>query len=195
MAVDKPVIRNNYFVQVVQPADSERRTGTYVYPPDALSLADDDKIDPDELAWSYTALGLEDHFLHHTDASSPQGHIESVAAGWSTHAPSQSNPATELTVNAKTLRLRSERQTLRRLPISGAIVFGIHTYIYPMEDIADERDSGTAGRLASAIKGWSEDVSRYKGKAVYGDYLVDYLESEQEKAGAASVPGEDRYPL
>lgn len=37
------------------------------------------------------------------------------------------------------------------------------------------------GRLASAIRSWGEDVSRYKGKEKYGDVLLAYLDKMHEE--------------
>jgi alpha-1,2-mannosyltransferase len=42
------------------------------------------------------------------------------------------------------------------------------------------------GRLASAIRSWGDDVSRYKGKDRYGEVLLEYLDSkhaEQKERG------------
>ena len=47
--------------------------------------------------------------------------------------------------------LRSERQTLMRLPLSGAVVFGIHTYMVRIEDLTDVQRAGfQAARRTSA---------------------------------------------
>ena len=74
---------------------------------------------------------------------------------------------------------RSERQTLRRLPRTGAVVFTIRTYFHPITEIAKE--DYVPGRLASAIRSWGEDVSRYKGREKYGDVLLEYLDGEHRK--------------
>lgn len=37
------------------------------------------------------------------------------------------------------------------------------------------------GRLASAIRSWGEDVSKYKGKDRYGDVLLEYLDRKHEE--------------
>ncbi|KAJ5167128.1 uncharacterized protein N7482_005909 [Penicillium canariense] len=93
---------------------------------------------------------------------------------------------------------RSERQSLRRLPRSGAVVFTIRTYFEPITEIVKE--SYVPGRLASAIRSWGDDVSRYKGKEKYEEVLLEYLDQkheEQIKAGL-EVDKEDevrRYPL
>ncbi|KAI0172121.1 mannosyl transferase [Hypoxylon sp. FL1284] len=74
---------------------------------------------------------------------------------------------------------RSERQTLRRLPRSGAVVFTIRTYFLPVTDIAQE--DYVPGRLASAVRSWGDDVSRYKGKEKYGDVLLEYLDKKHQE--------------
>ncbi|KAF9733277.1 hypothetical protein PMIN06_008775 [Paraphaeosphaeria minitans] len=79
---------------------------------------------------------------------------------------------------------RSERQSLRRLPRSGGVVFTIRTYFLPITAICEE--AYVPGRLASAVRSWGDDVSRYKGKERYGDVLLAYLDrrhEEQVRAG------------
>ncbi|KAM3076846.1 hypothetical protein ACMFMG_003688 [Clarireedia jacksonii] len=86
---------------------------------------------------------------------------------------------------------RSERQTLRRLPRSGGVVFTIRTYFHPITEICEE--PYVPGRLASAVRSWSEDVSKYKGKEKYGEVLLAYLDKkhkEQVEAGL-DVENED----
>jgi len=125
MPVDKPVIRNNYFIQTVRPLHERAE-------------ADED---PEELAWSESTNGSEDSF-------EPGGRF----------APPKNRPAP----TPETLRLRTERQTLRRLPISGAIVFTIRTYVIPLEVLG--REKGVPGRLASSMRNWPREVGDYKGK-------------------------------
>ncbi|KAI9645494.1 hypothetical protein NHQ30_006233 [Ciborinia camelliae] len=79
---------------------------------------------------------------------------------------------------------RSERQTLRRLPRSGGVVFTIRTYFHPITEICEE--PYVPGRLASAVRSWGDDVSKYKGKEKYGEVLLEYLDkrhNEQVEAG------------
>ena len=47
---------------------------------------------------------------------------------------------------------RSERQSLRRLPRSGGVVFTIRTYFHPITEICEE--PYVPGRLASAVRSW-----------------------------------------
>lgn len=107
----------------------------------------------DELAWS-SSIGSED----------------GEGIGWFT---AEKNKAIEHH------HFRSERQSLRRLPRSGGVVFTIRTYFHPMTDICEE--PYVPGRLASAIRSWGDDVSKYKGKERYGDVLLEYLDKKHEE--------------
>jgi hypothetical protein len=59
------------------------------------------------------------------------------------------------------LWLRSERQTLSRLPESGAILFTIRTQQVPLAVLAERPD--VADRMAAAIRAWSPELAGYKG--------------------------------
>jgi len=59
------------------------------------------------------------------------------------------------------LWLRSERQTLRRLAASGAVLFTIRTQQVPLAVVAARPD--VAHRLAAAIAAWSPELQAYKG--------------------------------
>lgn len=37
------------------------------------------------------------------------------------------------------------------------------------------------GRLASAVRSWGDDVSKYKGKDRYQDVLLEYLDKMHEQ--------------
>lgn len=74
---------------------------------------------------------------------------------------------------------RSERQSLRRLPRSGGVVFTIRTYFLPITEVAKE--PYVPGRLASAVRSWGDDVAKYKGRDRYGDVLVEYLDAKHEE--------------
>ncbi|UJR24449.1 hypothetical protein I4U23_005825 [Adineta vaga] len=106
-----------------------------------------------ELPWS-SSIGSEDHF----------------GIGWDN---AQLNPPIEQ------IHFRSERQTRRRLPRSDAILFIIRPYFIPVVEIAQE--PGIAERLASAIRSWPDDVSRYKGKKAYEDVLLNYLDQKHQE--------------
>ncbi|KAJ8589892.1 hypothetical protein M405DRAFT_191594 [Rhizopogon salebrosus TDB-379] len=168
MPLDKPVIRNNYFMQTCKPAKVSHDEDEPRLDVEEETASD---IDPEELGWSESTNGSEDAFLHgHGHAAQPAPYL----------APS-------------TLRLRSERQTLRRLPRTGAIVFGIRTYLFKIEELARER--GVPGRLASAVRSWPDDVGVYKGRKMYRDVLLNYLDECAARDGNVEVQEEGRgYP-
>ncbi|KAJ9615928.1 hypothetical protein H2200_002005 [Cladophialophora chaetospira] len=84
---------------------------------------------------------------------------------------------------------RSERQTLRRLPKSGGVVFTIRTYFHPVTEIAEEEY--VPGRLASAVRSWGDDVSRYKGKEKYEGVLLEYLDTKHREQLARGLKLEE----
>lgn len=145
--MDKPVIRNNYAFQIVRP-DENRNTTSVTTPKESTEL------DPDELAWSSTVSGPEDDFT----------------PGHGNGATSHEMPL----VAPSNIRLRTERQTLRRLPKSGAILFTIRTYMFPVTELAKE--IGVPARMASAIRSWPPDVAKYKARELYDNVLLGYLD-------------------
>lgn len=92
------------------------------------------------------------------------------------------------------IHLRTERQTLRRLPRSGAILFTLHPYVTPIVEIAKE--PGVAGRLASAIRSWTEDADEYRRSENYKDIVLKYLdEKHQEQCDqGVKIDTSDSYP-
>ncbi|TRM68514.1 hypothetical protein BD626DRAFT_425415 [Schizophyllum amplum] len=173
--VDKPVTRNNYFLQIVQ-SKASQATMKETYPSSGSTTIESQAmcgkvfdqdlkaVDPEELSWSDTTNGPEDVYR--------PGHA---------HQPPKDKP---LIVTPETLRMRTERQTLRRLPATGAIIFGIRTYVWEIEKIKEEMEEvdgkpeSVAERFASSIRAWPEQVRTYKGATVYEDVLVPYLESK-----------------
>ncbi|KAF7309473.1 hypothetical protein MIND_00318100 [Mycena indigotica] len=147
LSVDKPVVRNNYFVQISPPSPANST------------------VDPDQLAWGEYVLGPEETY----------GGIKG------TSAPIPPPPV----VTPQNLRMRTERQTLRRLPRSGAIVFTIRTYLVPVEELT--REPGVAARFASAVRSWTEDVVEYKGQRRYSDVLLKYLDEMAAKDESGEI--------
>jgi alpha-1,2-mannosyltransferase len=113
----------------------------------------------ENLAWSYS-IGAED----------------SADVAWAT---AEKNRAIEHHF------FRSERQSLRRLSRSGGVVFTIRTYFEPITEVVKE--PYVPGRLASAVRSWGDDVSRYKGKEMYQDVLLEYLDRKHEEQVAAGL--------
>lgn len=59
------------------------------------------------------------------------------------------------------LYLRSERQVLRRLESTNAVLFTIRTQQIPLAALSERPD--IAQRMAGAIDGWSDELRAYKG--------------------------------
>ena len=123
-----------------------------------------------ELAWS-SSVGSEDTF------------------GISRRKDARPNPTLE------NLHFRSERQVLRRLPRSGAILFTIRTYFHPIIEIAEE--PGVPGRLASALRSWPDEIVRHKGRKIYEDILLKYLDEKhaEQCANGFTSTNLNSYPL
>jgi hypothetical protein len=81
-------------------------------------------------------------------------------------------------VRIEDCRLRSERQSLFRLPKTGAVIFSFKTYLYTLEEI---KASGQAEALADAIEGLGQgnvpEFRYYKREVVWGSKVLEYLRS------------------
>lgn len=73
------------------------------------------------------------------------------------------------------LWFRVERQTLRRLPVSGAVVFTIRTYIARLD--AAIATPATAAEFAGAIRAMSPPMQAYKGIAPVAEPLLAWLDA------------------
>lgn len=128
----------------------------------------------DNLAWS-ESLGSEDQ-------AGEGGHF-----GWGSAVDGR---------GVEHHRFRSERQTLRRLPRSGGVVFTIRTYFEKVTEIAQE--PGVPGRLASGVRGWPESVDNYKGREKWGAALLEFLDAKHQEQRAQGLVGDEaeheRYP-
>lgn len=120
---EKPVIRNNFFIQL-----------------------------DDGLHWSHR-MGKQ---------------AGEEVASWAT--------ANSRGLKIEEIHFRSERQSLRRLPRSRALMFTIRTYFEPVTTIAKEPH--VPGRLAEAIRQWDADVSAYKGREHWEKLLLPYLDEQ-----------------
>lgn len=90
--------------------------------------------------------------------------------------------------------MRHERQTLRRLPRTRAVMFMVRTYLTPVTDLRDEEDNLWAFR--EAVRAWPPVMAKYKGRHVWGEVfenwcrevLGDYVPVEDnDEAGLKSL--------
>lgn len=71
------------------------------------------------------------------------------------------------------LFLRVERETLRRFPTTGCVLFTIRTFVSPMTGLRSSPD--VARRLAAAVESLPADVRNYKDVETTASDLVEFL--------------------
>lgn len=79
--------------------------------------------------------------------------------------------------------IRRERQTFRRLPRTGAIVFGVKTYLTPINQLPMQE----LENLAKEMQSWPEYVSEYKGKDVWGAKVLEFYRNRAAVSSATSM--------
>jgi hypothetical protein len=87
------------------------------------------------------------------------------------HAP---GPGVTAETAGEKLYLRVERQTLRRLPRSGDVLFTIRTYIRPLAALAGRPED--CARFAATIRSLPPETFRYKGLAPIADAALAWLD-------------------
>jgi dimethylamine monooxygenase subunit A len=107
-------------------------------------------------------------------------------ANWAIHdsptlfkATRDPEPATVTSANAgETLWFRVERQTLRRLPQSGAVLFTIRTHLTQLSQAICSGKSArdTARNLATIIRSMPDAVLRYRHMNGFQSALLDWLD-------------------
>jgi hypothetical protein len=85
------------------------------------------------------------------------------------------NPEVTAANVGETLFLRVERQTLRRLPSSDAVLFGIRVHVYPLA--AAIASPATAARLAEAVRALPDATLHYKSLLPIRDALLGWLDA------------------
>lgn len=103
------------------------------------------------------------------------------------HWRSGVNPAITAENAGDTLYLRTERQTLRRLPHSGAVLFGIRVHVYPLGQVI--ATPAVAARLAEAVRALPEEMTSYKSLVAFRTALLDWLDGRSRDTGAAGARG------
>jgi hypothetical protein len=100
-----------------------------------------DRLRPDRPVWRLNWNVLDDPRLHQPSADPP--------------------PVEPMDGRQPRWWLRVERQTLRQLPESGAIVFGIRVHVDPLDSLADEPEE--LRRLERALRRMPPEAIRAKG--------------------------------
>lgn len=121
-------------------------------------------LEPERPVWRANWSLVEDTALFHPHGRAPIPDLTPANAG-------------------RLLWLRVERQTLRRLPESRAVVFTIRTLIEPLTAIA--RQPGLAQALAARLREMDPAMAAYKGLVAVGEPVLAYLDRMAEEAGPA----------
>lgn len=83
--------------------------------------------------------------------------------------------------------LRIERQTLRRLPVSGAVAFTIRTHLEPLAQVV--REQGAAEALAGRIRELPPAMLAYKGLTTIRTPLLTWLDQVAASGGGSAPIG------
>jgi len=75
----------------------------------------------------------------------------------------------------RSLWLRVERQTLRRLPRTRAVLFTVKTWVNPLEEVA--REPGRAAALAARLREMSDATAAYKGLSAIRESVLRWLDA------------------
>lgn len=84
-------------------------------------------------------------------------------------------PGTSIDIDPSFIIIRHERQTFRRLLMSDAVVFTVHTSLQNLLDVPEE----DRANLVKEIKSWPEEIARYKGRDLWGKVLVEWCEGRE----------------
>jgi hypothetical protein len=114
-------------------------------------------LKPEKPVWRINWSLLDDDALFQ-----PEGHGRTAA-----------DPRFSLETIGGKVWFRSERQTLVRLPETGAVCFGIRIYQASLRQIAS--DPVRARRLLTAIETMAPEMDTYKSFAVFREPLLAYL--------------------
>jgi len=96
------------------------------------------------------------------------------------HGRAGLNPSITAANAGEILNLRVERQTLRRLPRSGAVLFGIRVHVYPLAQVITTPT--LAARLAAAVRALPTELTRYKSLGTFRDAVLAWLDTRQHAA-------------
>jgi hypothetical protein len=72
--------------------------------------------------------------------------------------------------------IRRERQTFRRLPRTGTLVFGVKTFLTTLDELPMEE----LQNLAKEVKSWPDYVGEYKGREVWGAKALEFCEKRTQ---------------
>jgi hypothetical protein len=83
------------------------------------------------------------------------------------------------------IRIRHERQTLTRMPKTGAILFTVRTYLTPLVDLQDEPDS--VAEFMGAVRALPDDMAKYKGRPLWGEVAESWCDEVLARRDVSSL--------
>ena len=98
--------------------------------------------------------------------------IDKSAELW--HTQSHHHLEHDPDLRVEDLYVRVERQVLRRLPLSRAMIFSIRTYVTPLVKIT--QNSTVAHALRVDIDTYPAEVASYKNKQVWARLVAEHLD-------------------
>jgi hypothetical protein len=114
-----------------------------------------DALKPDRLVWRLNWVIHDDPALFQQGGAAPRA-IDSAQAG-------------------DALWLRVERQTLRRLPRTGAVVFTVRTHVTPLRHAVPTANDARA--LAAAVRSLPPEIVAYRGMGAVTAPLLAWLDA------------------
>ncbi|KAF7593851.1 hypothetical protein BBP40_010786 [Aspergillus hancockii] len=81
--------------------------------------------------------------------------------------------------------IRRERQTFRRLPRTGTLVFGVKTFLTTLDELPMQE----LQNLAKEVKSWPDYVGEYKGREVWGAKALEFCEKRTQQEAKAKEAG------
>lgn len=83
--------------------------------------------------------------------------------------------------------VRRERQTFRRLPRTGTLVFGVKTFLTTLDELPMQE----LRNLVKEIKSWPDYVGEYKGREVWGAKALEFCEKRSREEDKLKEKGRE----
>ncbi len=129
--------------------------------------------------------GGVDHFMDRLEPGKIFGRCNwfiapTVARRWVAQPPELAFAHVDADNAGETLFVRSERQTLRRLPATGAILFTIGVYVEPLGALSDTN----VAMLARAVRSLVAGEGDRRGAGAYAAALIGYADGRGLETGS-----------
>ncbi|TFH20648.1 MAG: DUF3445 domain-containing protein [Myxococcales bacterium] len=128
-------------------------------------------LDPDRPQWRLNwAIGASPEPYRPVRDAAEAECVRELASRAAASGPAAGVALTDV---GRRLHVRVERQSLRRLPVTGGVVFTIRVHVDSLESVAADR--GRAAGLHASVAGLSDEEACYKGIAAMREIVLGYL--------------------